>query len=92
MVTACSSADSDDGELATALATGFLASGSKQVIGTLRPINDAGAWELANKFYLLNGVSDPARVLARVQAELDGTSNADWPNFVLFGHDNCRRD
>lgn len=90
VLSACSSAMSQDGELATSLATAFLASGSKQVIGTLRPVSDPGARELTSAFYRSDGVRDPPRVLARVQLALAATDNVDWPNFVLFGHDTCR--
>lgn len=90
MLSACDSATADDGELATSLATAFLASGSQQVIGTLRPVNDKGARELTSEFYRRGGATDPARVLAQVQAALARTANTDWPNFMMFGYDNCR--
>lgn len=89
---ACDSAVSRDGELATALATAFLASGSPRVIATLRPVTDEGASEVTSAFYRDNGVADPARVLARVQAALSQTRNEDWPFFTLFGHDTCRKE
>ncbi|MEO7733451.1 MAG: CHAT domain-containing protein [Kofleriaceae bacterium] len=92
VLSACSSAAADDGELATSLATAFLASGSVQVVATLRPIKDRGASELTHAFYDAGGATDPARALARVQADLAKTTNDDWPNFVLFGHDICRKD
>jgi tetratricopeptide (TPR) repeat protein len=86
----CASAIADDGELATSLATAFLAAGSAQVIATLRPVNDSGAREVTSAFYREGGAADPARVLARIQASLAQTANTDWPNFVMFGHDTCR--
>jgi tetratricopeptide (TPR) repeat protein len=92
VLSACASAASDDGELAMSLATAFLASGSPQVIGTLHSVTDPGAREVTSAFYRARGVEDPARALAHVQAELSGTSNLDWPYFVLFGHDTCRRE
>jgi tetratricopeptide (TPR) repeat protein len=94
MLSACASAvaGDDDGELATSLATAFLASGSLQVIGTLRPVTDAGAAEVARAFYRDHGAADPARTLARIQAALARTGNTDWPNFVLYGHDTCRKE
>ncbi len=91
-LSACASAAADDGERATALATGFLASGSAQVIATLHSVTDPGAGEITSAFYRNNGVADPARSLAHVQAALAQTSNVDWPNFVLFGHDTCRKE
>ena len=91
-LSACASAAADDGERATALATAFLASGSAQVIATLHSVTDPGASEITSAFYRNNGVADPARALAHVQAALAQTSNVDWPNFVLFGHDTCRKE
>jgi CHAT domain-containing protein len=92
MLSSCASAVADDGELATSLAAAFLASGSAQVIGTLRPIDDDGARELTRAFYRGGGLADPVRTLARVQAALAQTTNLDWPNFVLFGHDTCPKE
>jgi tetratricopeptide (TPR) repeat protein len=89
---ACGSASADDGELATSLATGFLASGSEQVIATLRSVGDAGAATITDSFYAGDGVADPARALAHVLAAAATSSNVDWPNFVLFGHDICRKE
>jgi len=89
---ACESAAANDNELATSLAMAFLASGSHQVIATLRAVTDAGAGEITSAFYRKSGVADPARTLAEIQAELAKTSNEDWPNFVLFGHDTCRKE
>lgn len=91
VLSACSSAASADNESATSLATAFLAGGSSQVIATLRPVTDAGARELAHELYR-SGVSDPVRSLARVQAKLATTANADWPSFVIYGHDVCRKE
>jgi CHAT domain-containing protein len=91
VLSACSSAVSDDDESATSLATAFLAGGSKQVIATLRPVTDAGARELAHDLYA-EGIADPVRSLARVQAKLATTTNKDWPNFVIYGHDVCRKE
>src|SRR5262249_17235245 len=91
-VAACSSAMANDGELATSLATAFLAAGSPQVLATLRPVNDGGTAEIAKAFYAHDGIADPARALARIQTALAQTRNADWPNFVLYGHDICRKE
>jgi CHAT domain-containing protein len=81
-----------NGEFGPSLATAFLASGSTQVIAPLRPVTDPGASELISAFYRSGGVADPARSLAHIQAELANTANVDWPNFVLFGHDICRKE
>lgn len=90
VLSTCDSAASEDGELATSLAMAFLASGSSQVIGTLRLVNDAGAEQITSAFYRANGAAEPARALARVQAALAETGNHDWPNFAMFGHDTCQ--
>jgi tetratricopeptide (TPR) repeat protein len=92
VLAACASAAANDGELATSLATAFLASGSTQVIATLHSVTDTGAGEITSKFYRAGGVTDPARALAHIQAELAQTDNVDWPHFVLFGHDTCRKE
>jgi len=92
VLSACESAAANDSELATSLATAFLASGSHQVIATLRAVTDPGAGEITSAFYREGGVADPARALARIQARLAQTNNLDWPNFVLFGHDICRKE
>jgi CHAT domain-containing protein len=62
------------------------------VIATLHSVSDPCASEITSAFYRNNGVADPARALAHVQAALAQTSNVDWPNFVLFGHDTCRKE
>lgn len=92
VLSACASAASGDGELGMALSTAFLASGSAQVMATLRPVSDTGASEVTAAFYREGGRADPARILARVQATLSRTSNLDWPNFAIFGHDTCRKE
>jgi tetratricopeptide (TPR) repeat protein len=89
VLSACDSALSSDAELAGALSTAFLASGSTQVVATLRPVSDAGARELTTRFYRDGGVRDPVRVLAHIQASLSRTNNTDWPSFAVFGHDFC---
>ena len=61
------------------------------MIATLRPVLDTGAGQIAKLFYSRNGLEDPARKLAEVQAELARTENQDWPNFMLYGRDTCRR-
>lgn len=92
VLSACVSGVSDDSEQATSLANAFLAAGSSQVIATLRPVTEPGARELMHQFYEGGGARDPARTLARIQASLASNStNTDWPNFVLFGHDTCRK-
>lgn len=86
VLSACSTARSWDPELAGSLSTAFLVGGSRQVIATLRPVSDAGALELTSRFYDAEGVRDPVRTLARIQAKLAGTDNKEWPNFAVFGN------
>lgn len=87
---ACDSAAATDRELAGSVAAAFLASGSQQVVATLRSVDDEAAAELAGLFYAGNGIADPAIALAHAQAALSETNNPDWPYFVLYGHDICR--
>jgi tetratricopeptide (TPR) repeat protein len=89
VLSACSTADSRDPELAGSLSTAFLVGGSNQVVATLRPITDAGALEITSRFYAAGGVQDPVHVLARIQAQLAGSDNKDWPNFAVFGGNIC---
>lgn len=76
-------------ELAGSLAAGFLAAGAQHVVATLWPVSDAGALEISTGFYRADGVTDPARALQRVQAELVTTKNLDWPYFAVFEPDAC---
>ncbi len=87
VLAACASGVAPTGRYSMALA--YLAAGAQQVIGTLRPISDAGAAEVINRFYLQGGARDPVRALARVQAELAATDNPDWPYFAAFGRPTC---
>lgn len=89
MLSACGSASATDAELAGSLVAGYLAAGSDQVVATLRPVSDAGARRLTTRFYSAGGMTDPVRALARIQAELADTGDADWPRFAVFGHDTC---
>jgi tetratricopeptide (TPR) repeat protein len=92
VLAACDSAitDDDDVELATSLPTAFLASGSTQVVATLRSVSDTGALEIIGNFYRRGGIGDPVRALATIQAALANSSNPDWASFAVFGRDNCR--
>ncbi|HET7501462.1 MAG TPA: CHAT domain-containing protein [Kofleriaceae bacterium] len=93
VMSSCLSAIGDDAEQATSLANAFLAAGSRQVIATLQQVTDTGARELTSRFFREGGATDPVRALARIQAALAATlTNSDWPYFVLFGHDTCRKE
>jgi tetratricopeptide (TPR) repeat protein len=89
VLSACTSALSNDSDLAGSLATAFLAGGSAQVVATLRPVSDAGAQDLTSRFYRAGGAGDPVHALASIQAALADTNNLDWPSFAVFGHDLC---
>lgn len=90
VLTACSSGASEDPELASSLTSAFLAAGSSQVVGTLRPVGEVGAVQIIQQ--LDRDITDPVRGLARVQAALATTDNTDWPNFAIFGQDTCRKE
>jgi tetratricopeptide (TPR) repeat protein len=88
VLSGCSTARSEDPELAGSLSTAFLAGGSQQVVATLRPVSDAGALEVTSRFYSergADGPEGPVRVLARIQADLSKGDNKEWPNFAVFG-------
>jgi hypothetical protein len=89
VMSACSSADSNEPELAASLASAFLAAGSPQVVATLRRVEDEAASEVSTKFYSAGGAVDPIGALADVQAELFDTVNTAWPSFAVFGHQVC---
>jgi len=90
LVSACSSGASDDPEAASSVAASLLAAGSKQILATVRPVDEAGAADVIERFD--REMSDPVRGLAHVQAALANTGNTDWPNFTVFGHDTCRKE
>jgi tetratricopeptide (TPR) repeat protein len=90
VLSGCDTATSDDFELGGALVSGFLAAGAQHVVATLRPISDAGAPDLMTRFYRADGVADPVRALAQVQAALANTAQRDWPYYAVFGSAVCR--
>jgi len=47
-----------------------------------------GQWCLRSddRFYDAQGAKDPVRALAKVQEDLAGTTNHDWPSFAVFGN------
>jgi len=92
VLSACDAAVSKDPELAGSLVAGFLGAGSQHVVATLSGISDAGAPEIATRFYRAGGRADPVRALAKVQSELAKTSNVDWQRFAVFGLDVCPED
>jgi tetratricopeptide (TPR) repeat protein len=67
------------------VAMGFLAAGARQVIATLRDVDDAAAARLTRELYR-SDVTDLARALARLQATAD---NEEWLKFAVFGRATC---
>lgn len=92
VLSSCAAGDDDRRQGETSLVTAFRAAGSPQVVGTLHSVSDAGAAQVTHAFYRGGGIADPAKTLAAVQAALAATPNTDWPNFVVFGHDICRKE
>jgi CHAT domain-containing protein len=90
VLASCGSALAGDTEGATSLVAAFIAGGAAQVVATLRPVSDRGSEELTQLFYRDQGADDPVRTLAKVQRELAGTNNVDWPYFAVFGQATCR--
>jgi tetratricopeptide (TPR) repeat protein len=89
VLSSCSAAtvSTDNLELIGSLAAGFLAAGSRHVVGTLRSISDRSTPDLFMDFYRAGGVSDPVRALRA--AQLASTDNIEWPLFTVFGPDVC---
>ena len=89
VLSACGSARAADPESVGSLATAFLIAGSTQVVATTKDIDDPATYTLARRFYQSGGAADPARTLARIQAELAKTSDTNWPRFAVFGRSVC---
>jgi CHAT domain-containing protein len=89
VLSVCDASSSNAPELAGSLAAGFLGAGSQHVVATLRQVSDAGALQIAERFYDANGIADPAHALAAAQSDLVATTNTDWPYFVVFGPAVC---
>ncbi len=58
------------GEDYATLSRAFLYAGARNVIATLWPIDDAGAAELADRFYAYRSETDDAQALAQAQREM----------------------
>jgi tetratricopeptide (TPR) repeat protein len=90
VLSGCETGSSSDPELASSLATAFLAGGSANVVATLRSVIDAQALEVTRRFYEAGGADDPVGALARVQAALATTTNQAWPSFTVFTSRVCQ--
>lgn len=90
VLAACESARTSDPALNDALATAFLAAGARYVVATLRPIGDDQAYEVTHNFYAADGAHEPAKALAKVQADLaHSRSNQAWWSFAVFSNEAC---
>jgi CHAT domain-containing protein len=80
------------GEDYATLARAFLYAGARNVIATLWPLDDAGAAELADKFYAYRRETDDAQALARAQRAMmhDPRYRAPyyWAGYELSGAGN----
>ena len=90
VLSACGSADGRDlkGEGPISLARAFLEAGARAVVGTIWPVRDGEAAELAQRFYAHMALGEPAgRALATAQRErlAAGAPAAAWAGFVLIG-------
>ncbi len=83
VLAACASAAADPATHSVAM--GFLAAGARQVIATLRDVDDAAAARLTRELYRA-GTADLARALARVQAS---AGSEEWLKFAVFGRAAC---
>jgi CHAT domain-containing protein len=81
------------------VAMGFLAAGARQVVATLRDVDDGAAARLTRELYR-SDVTDLARALARLQGGEGGGAGAgggtgetegeaEWLKFAVFGRATC---
>jgi hypothetical protein len=84
VLAACASGAAEPATYSMAMA--FLAAGARQVIATLRDVDDAAAARLTRELYS-GEVTDLARALARLQAS---TGNEEWLKFAAFGRATCQ--
>jgi hypothetical protein len=74
----------------TSLARAFLLAGSRQVVATLRRVEDQGAAQVSAEFYRQGGALDPVRAMAQTRSQLSAAGNLEWPKFVVFGRQTCK--
>jgi hypothetical protein len=87
VLTSCSSAATRAKELWGSMAASFLAAGSRAVVASLWPVDDAVAREFAERFYQEGGAKHPARALVRSQRWLSrrGAPPSSWAGLVVLG-------
>jgi len=86
VLSSCASARSSDGEGLMSLSGSFLAAGSRQVVASLRSVEDAVSAEFMRHFYLEGGLEAPAWALAKAQMKMaDHAPVEAWSAFVLWG-------
>lgn len=83
VLAACASGAAEPATHSVAMA--FLAAGARQVIATLRDVDDGAAARLTRELYR-SDVTDLARALARLQATAD---TDEWFKFAAFGRATC---
>jgi len=83
VLAACASGAADPAT--HSMAMGFLAAGARQVIATLRDVDDAAAARLTRELYRAD-LSDLPRALARLQAT---GGSEEWLKFAVFGRATC---
>jgi len=86
VLSSCASARSHDGEGLMSLSGSFLAAGSRQVVASLRSVEDAVSAEFMQHFYAEGGLEDPAWALSKAQMKMaDHIPLEAWSAFVLWG-------
>jgi CHAT domain-containing protein len=81
----CATAVGRDPEGWGALASAFLAAGSRSVVATLHAVDDRDAFEMMRRYYLDDGERHPALALARAQREQIAAGGSAWRAFVMYG-------
>jgi len=86
VLSSCASARSSDGEGLMSLSGSFLAAGSRQVVASLRSVEDAVSAKFMQHFYSEGGLEDPAWALAKAHMKMaDHAPLEQWSAFVLWG-------
>ncbi|MCL2011822.1 MAG: CHAT domain-containing protein [Cystobacterineae bacterium] len=86
VLSSCASAKSWDGEGLMSLSGSFLAAGSRQVVASLRSMEDAVSAEFMQHFYAEGGLEEPAWALSKAQTKMAGHARVEqWSAFVLWG-------
>lgn len=83
----CRSALDDEPGVWGALPAAFMASGSRTVVATLRPVRDEDAERVVASFYAEGGRLEPVGALARAQRALaaEGWERERWSPYIAIG-------